>query len=123
MTHDAWLAEHSYLRPLASFHDQVNGTLNEILTFSDCIPAWANYQDDFDAGVPLLQSSRSAIDLGPAKTIIKMLLERLAATSLPDPTGEQIRTLCAELRSGPNAPQQAIAWLLYDAPFALSYPG
>jgi len=123
MTHDAWLAGHPYLQPLASFHDQVNGALDEILTVSDCIPAWANYQDDFDAVVPLLQSPRSAIDLGPAKIILKMLLEGLAATSLPDPPGEQIRTLHAELSSDPDAPQHAIAWLLYDAPFAFSYPG
>ena len=93
MTQDAWLAGHSYLQPLASFHDQVNGALDEILTVSNCIPIWANYENDFASGVPLLQSSRSAIDLGPAKIILKMLLERLAATSLPDPPREQIRGL------------------------------
>ena len=93
MTHDAWLAGHSYLQPLASFHNQVNSALDEILTVSNCVPAWADYENDFDAGVPLLQSSRSAIDLGPAKTIIKMLLERLATTPLPEPTADQIRTL------------------------------
>src|SRR5690242_7489615 len=101
MKHDTWLATHSYLQPLASLHAQVNGALDDILTTCNHVPAWANYEDDFVAGVPLLQSSRTAIDLGPAKTIIKMLLERLAATSLPDPTGEEIRSLCAEMRCDP----------------------
>jgi len=123
MTQDAWLATHIYLEPLASLHAQVNGALDDIVTTCNHVPAWANYEDDFDAGVPLLQSSRSAIDLEPAKTIVKMLLERLAAASLPHPPREQIRTLYAELRCDPDAPRHAIAWLLYDAPFAFSYPG
>ena len=87
MTHDTWLAAHSYLQPLASLQEQVNSTLDEILTVSDCIPVWDNYADDFHAGVPLLQSSKSGIDFKPAERIIALLLERLAINVVAAPAG------------------------------------
>ncbi len=123
MTHDTWLATHSYLQPLASLQEQVNSTLDEILTVSDCIPVWDNYADDFHAGVPLMQSSKSGIDFKPAERIIALLLERLASTSLPHPLAEQISTLDAEMRHDPDAPGEAMAGLLDDASLTSAYPG
>jgi len=123
MTQDAWLATHTYLQPLASLHAQVNGALDEILTVCDCIPAWANYADDFHAGVPLLRSSRAGIDFKPAEKIVVLLLERLASMPLPRPLTEQIRTLDAEMRHDAEAPRRAVAWLLHDVSLAPSYPG
>ena len=123
MTQHRWLAAHPYLQPLAAFHDQVNGALDSILTTCNHVPAWANYEDDFDAGVPLLQSSRSAIDLEPAKKIVTTLVERLVPTSLPHPLARQIKTLHAELCCDGDTPQRALAWLLHNAPFSFSYPG
>jgi FdhE protein len=123
MTHDTWLATHSYLQPLALLHAQVNGALEEILTVSNCLPAWAGYADDFHAGVPLLQSPRSGIDFKPAETIITLLLERLASTQLPRPLAEQISTLDAEMRQHPATPRRVVAGLLHEASLTSSYPG
>lgn len=123
MTHDTWFATHSYLQPLASLQEQVNSTLDEILTVSDCIPVWDNYADDFHAGVPLLQSSKSGIDFKPAERIITLLLERLTSMPLPHPLAAQISTLDEEIRHDPDASRRVVAGLLDDASFISSYPG
>ena len=123
MTQHKWLAAHPYLHSLASFHAHVNRVLEGIPTVSIQIPVWNNYADDFDAGVPLLRSSKAGIDLKPAEQIIALLLERLASASLPRQLAEQIRTLDLELRGSADAPHRAMAWLLHNAEFTSSSPG
>lgn len=123
MTQHSWLAAHPYLQPLASFHAQVDSALDELLITSDHIPAWDNYADDFHAGVPLLRSSKAGIDFKPAEKIIVLLLKRLTTISLPAPLEEQVKILSAELRDEIGAPQQAIAWLLYDGETISLCPG
>ena len=95
MTHDTWLATHSYLQPLASLQEQVNSTLDEILTVSDCIPVWDNYPMIFMPVCLYCRAPKAASIFEPAERIIALLLERLASTSLPDPLAEESNTLDA----------------------------
>lgn len=123
MTQHNWLVAHPYLQPLASFHAEVNSALDELLVTSDHVPAWDNYAADFHAGVPLLQSSKVAIDLKSAERLLISLIERLTAIPLPQPLAEQVGTLDAELRRSNDAPRCAMAWLLHDGAIASLYPG
>lgn len=123
MTQDGWLAEHPYLQPLASLHTIVNIAMAEVPVVSPLVPEWDCYAGDFHAGLPLLQSSRAAIDLKPAARTIVLLVEKLASSSSPGTLAEDSRTLHAELCLNCDAPRLAVDWLLYDQTFACSDPG
>src|SRR6476619_5931642 len=123
MTLDTWLATHSYLQPLALLHEQVNTAIGEISATRPPIPRWDNYSDDFHTGVPLLQSSKAGIDLEPAEGMITLLVEKLAASSLPGRLAEESKTLDAELCHEKNSLRHALGWLICDVAFPCSYPG
>lgn len=123
MTHDTWLATHSYLQPMASLQQQVNTAMSGISAMSPPIPRWDNYSDDFQTGVPLLQSSKAGVDLEPAERMIASLIEKLASSSLPGGLAEESKALDAELCHERNALRHALAWLICDVAFPCSYPG
>jgi FdhE protein len=123
MTRDVWLARHPFLQPVADLHSQVDTALAEVFIPSPAIPLWDDYLDDFYAGVPLLQSSKVAIDLNPVGITVAALLEELASKSLPGRLGEETRALDAELHQDPDAPRRAVAWLFASDSFAPTCPG
>lgn len=123
MTQDRWLVTHPYLEPLASFHTIVNTAMAEISATTPPVPEWEQYADDFHAGVPLLQSSKAAIDLEPAARMMVLLVERLASSSSPGTLAEDCRTLHVELSRKMNKAGHNVDWLLYDEDFACSDPG
>jgi FdhE protein len=123
MTRDVWLARHPYLQPVADLNAQVDTALAEVFIPSPAIPKWDDYLEDFQAGVPLLRSSKIAIDLNPVATAIASLVEELASKSLPGRLPEEIRALHAELHQDPDAPRRAVAWLLASDSFVPISPG
>jgi FdhE protein len=123
MNQNGWLKTHSYLQPLASLQAQINAEIAEIPIVRPSIPEWDGYADDFYAAVPLLHSPKARIDLDPVEKYIALLVEKLAASSLPYSLAEESKVLNTELCQAPNAPCAAVGWLLHDAPFTTSVPG
>jgi FdhE protein len=123
MTQNAWLESHPYLQPVAEFHSQVEIAAAGIPNKSAGIPDLNDYLDDYQAGVPLLRSSRAAIDCEPATGMLARLVESLASKELPEKLAAECGALSAQLRSEPNAPQRAIQWLLGDVEFEPANPG
>jgi FdhE protein len=83
VTLDIWLAKHPYLRPVADLHAVVNAAVAGISLPRADIPRWSDYIEDFHAGIPLLKSSRAAIDLSPLDDVVASLMESLASSALP----------------------------------------
>jgi FdhE protein len=78
VTLDAWLRTHEYLQPIARVRSRIDASLGAL----DGVarpepPLWSGYAADFLAGVPLLQSAGTAIDLEPTERAIAALGERL----------------------------------------------
>jgi FdhE protein len=82
MTLQEWLAKHPYLQPVAELHATVDSALNAIDVPRAGIPDWVAYAEDFHAGVPLLHSSRVAIDPAPVERSLSALLGALSGTTL-----------------------------------------
>src|SRR6185436_19654956 len=100
MTRDAWLTRHPYLRPVAVEHAVVKRAAADIPAPESPTPDWDGYASDFRAGVPLLESSKVAMDLLPPEDAVRSLIARLVSSPLPDPMAQQCRALAAELESG-----------------------
>jgi hypothetical protein len=64
MTHDVWLVKHPYLQPVADLQALIDCAVAEVSIPCACIPTWEDYLGDFHFGIPLLRSSRVAIDFG-----------------------------------------------------------
>jgi FdhE protein len=123
MTQDAWLASHPYLRSIAEFDAQVATAAASLTSSSARIANWGDYLGDYQARIPLLRSSRVAIDFEPAEAILVSLVESLAAKPLPDKLAAECRGLGNQLRAEVNAPRRAIAWLLDDEVFKPAHAG
>jgi FdhE protein len=123
MNQNGWLETHSYLQPLASLQAHINAEIAEIPIACPSIPEWDGYADDFYTAVPLLHSPKAGIDLDPVEKYIALLVQKLAASSLPYSLAEESKVLNIELCHALNAPCAAVGWLLYGAPFTTSVPG
>ena len=112
MTQESWLAKHSYLKRVAEFQAHVEEAAAIVPSALACIPNWTDYEPDYLAGVPLLQSSRSKIDLTPAEITLEKLIKKLDSTPLPDKLAQVIRDLPAELPQHMDASQCIVVNLL-----------
>jgi FdhE protein len=102
MTLDAWLATHPYLRPAADLQALLDATAASISVPAAPLPRWDEYADDFQAGVPLLRSSKAAIDLSRIENTLRILVTALASSALPEALAEQCRALEADLQTHPE---------------------
>ena len=124
MTLDSWLKAHAYLRPLAGFCVEVESAATQVVDARVApIPCWEDYEHDFQAGVPLLQSSLAAIDLEPAGRLVVELVEQLAKRSLAGTVAADVRLLGDELRRDVAPARRIASWLIGDGGFAPSRPG
>ncbi len=123
MTRDAWLAAHPYLQPVADVHTLVETAAAEIGVPVASIPDWDDYAPDFYAGVPLLRSSKAAIDLSAPEQAVLSLIEKLASSPLPEKLAQQCRVLEAELHSVRDSPEHTEAGLLTTDAFSPTHPG
>ncbi len=77
-----WIARHPYLRPVAELHASVDRALETVSIPAAAAPDWPTYADDFQAGVPLLQSTAVTVDLTPIEPALRSLLSALSSTPL-----------------------------------------
>ena len=123
MTADAWLTNHPYLQGVADLHAIVERSVSSISPANATALTLDDYRDDFLRGVPLLHSSAIVIDWTPVEKSIQAIVGNLASSLLSGKLTEEVRTLCAELRSDPCAPHHIVAWLLLQDDFVFSCPG
>ena len=123
MTQEVWLESHPYLQRVADFYAQVEIAAAAFPNGRVRIPNWNDYLSDYQAGIPLLRSSHTAIDFQPAEDTLVLLVENLATRALPEKLAAECQASGAQLRSEPNAPQRAIRWLLGDEEFEPAHPG
>jgi len=122
MTHDAWLAKHPYLQLVADLQALIDVAAAEACIPCTCTPTWEAYLGDFHFGIPLLRSSRVAIDFGPVERSVTSLVQRLTSKPLPVRLAEETRALDAELHGDPDFPRCAVAWLIDKDSFTPTYP-
>ena len=125
LTRDGWVDAHAYLRPVAQLCARVESLAADVVAAhgSPALPAWDDYEDDFREGIPLLQSSAAAIELGPAGKMTASLVERMASDSVDGKLASEAAALAAELRARPDAPRLIAAWLLGEEIFDPPSPG
>jgi FdhE protein len=108
---------------VADVHTLVEAAATEIGIPAAPIPDWEDYVGDFHAGVPLLQSSKVAIDLSRPEDAVLSLIEQLASSPLPGTLAQQCRVLEAELHRAAEAPGLAEAGVLSKNSFSPTHPG
>jgi FdhE protein len=123
MTRDVWLVKHPYLQGVADLQALIDSAVAEIPIPGAGLPSWDNYVSDFHAGMPLLRSSRVAIDFRDVETVLTSLVEALASKPLPGNLAQDSRALEAQLHSDRNSPRRALAWLLDNDSFTPTTPG
>jgi len=111
MTKDVWLTRHPYLQPMADLQGRVESALRETLTVTAAIPPWDSYIVDFQNGVPLLHSSSVEIDLIPAESTLRVLLEKMVSR-LPGKLAHEATVLSTELIGEFATPGRIADWLL-----------
>jgi FdhE protein len=117
MTQEAWLTGHPYLLCVAEFHAQVARAAVGLLSALACVPNWHDYEGEYLAGVPLLRSCSSIIDLRPVGITLEALIGKLGSPLLPDKLVQDIRDLQVASGRDPDFSQRAVARLLDpDAP-------
>ena len=82
MTREAWLTKHPYLKPLADMDAAVQAAVADAAIPVARMPEWEQYALDFSAGVPLLHSSATPIDLAWSEDAVVSMVERLDLSGL-----------------------------------------
>ena len=88
-----------------------------------CVPNWHDYEGEYTAGVPLLRSCSSTIDLRLVGITLEELIGKLGSARLRDKLVEDIRDLQLELGRDPDFAQRAVAGLLDPDGPRSTHPG
>jgi FdhE protein len=123
MTRDVWLAKHPHLQRVADLQALVDAAVAEVHIPVPRIPSWDDYISDFHAGIPLLLSSKVAIDFRDIERVLTSLIEALASKLVPGKLAQDSRTLETQLHAGLDSPRKALAWLLDNDSFTPTNPG
>jgi FdhE protein len=123
MTQDTWLVKHPYLQRVADLQALVDAAVAEIPIPGVCVPSWDDYIPDFHAGIPLMLSSKVAIDLRDVERVLTSLVEVLALKPLPGRLAQDRLTLEAQLHADRDSPRRALAWLFDNDSFIPTNPG
>ena len=122
MTQDVWLVKHPYLQRMADLEALINAAMAEVSIPGACVPSWDDYISDFHAGIPLLLSSRVAIDFRDMERVLTSLVEALALKLLQGKLAQDCRTLEDQLHGDLDSPRRALAWLLDNDSFTPTNP-
>ena len=122
MTQQVWLETHSYLRPLADLAADVDRSAAGLEVGSAGIPVWDDYRPDFLAGVSLLSSGGTSVNLEPGGQLAAALIARLASAST-NWLADQARALDADLNSAPYAARRIADFLIGDEAVTPPFPG
>jgi FdhE protein len=121
---DSWLERHAFLRPLAGFCAQVESMATRIVGERVApLPCWEDYTNDFQQGVPLLQSTLAAIDFEPAGLLAIELVDQVAASAFAGTRAAAIRLDAEQLRREVAPARRIAAWLIGDRGFTPAHPG
>jgi FdhE protein len=123
MTQDVWLVKHPYLQRVADLQALVDAAVAEVGMPGAYVPSWDDYISDFHAGIPLLLSSKVAIDFRDMERVLTSLVEALALKLLSGKLAQDSRTLEAQLHGDLDSPRRALAWLLDNDSFTPTNPG
>jgi FdhE protein len=123
VTRDGWLAKHPYLQPVGELHALVDATADAISIPTARTPHWAEYTEDFHAGVPLLQSSKVVIGVSHLEKTVLSLIEALPASALPGTLAEQCRALKARLHADRDFLGLTVAEVLHEDVHVPAYSG
>jgi len=119
-----WIERRPFLRPLAGFCAQVEALAAQAVGDRVApLPCWDDYTPDFQAGIPLLQSTLAAIDLEPAGGFAIALVERMAASPSAGARAAALRPLAEQLRREVAPSRRVASWLLGDRGFEPAQPG
>jgi len=123
MTRDVWLVKHPYLQRVADLQALVDAAVAEVHIPGACVPSLDDYISDFHAGIPLLLSSKVAIDFRDMERVLTPPIEALASKPLPGKLAQDSRTLATQLHGDHDSPRRALAWLLDSNSFTPTNPG
>jgi FdhE protein len=87
------------------------------------VPAWEAFQEDLEAGIPLLSSAGARVDLEPVGGVVARLVQRLETEPLPGPIAAEVRALAAELSRRPELSSRIVPFLLGDDSVEVPSPG
>ena len=111
MRQDTWLTAHPYLLSVAQFHAQVEKASACLPSALACMPNWSDYKSDYLAGVPVLRSPGSTIDLKPVEIALEVLLQKLSSAPLPFEIAHNIKDLDVKFRKDPSFSSHAVTSL------------
>jgi hypothetical protein len=100
VTRESWLARHPYLQPVASLRALVESAAAQVSETVIREPDWQDYQPDFQAGIPPLDSERAAVSVSDPVNVVLSMLDALLSMPLPAALGDQGRALQADLKTG-----------------------
>src|SRR5262245_29223102 len=100
MTYETWLARHPYLRPMADVRAFVDAAAARVVSPATAgEPDWQVYQEDFKAGVPLLDSTNAAIGVSDPSSVVRSMLAELRPMPLPPVLAKQCLALETDLQT------------------------
>jgi FdhE protein len=99
---DGWLTRHPYLQPVADVCALVEAAAARMPVFEIAPVQWQAYLDDFQAGVPLLQSESAAVDMADPVSVVLAMLDLLNELPAPSSLAPRFRALSANLRAQPE---------------------
>jgi FdhE protein len=112
MTCDAWVSRHPYLQPIAAARVLVEAAAAKVARSAVDVPDWERYADDFQCGVPLLQSERAGVDLDDPASVVHQMVDELMSMPLPGWLARQCEPLQAD--PSPAAGMSALSrWLFW----------
>jgi FdhE protein len=123
VTLDDWIREHAFLQPIARLRTRIDAAIKSAAIPHPPIPDWDDYREDFAAGVPLLHSADTDIDLGPAGAAVVALVHSLTACPLAGAIAFDVRVLSVELPRGDASARRVADWLIGDESWTPSRPG
>ena len=123
VTRKDWVANHSFLQPMDQLDSIVEELVAELAIPSPAIPQWQAYAADYAAGVPLLQSASTTLDIGALSNALKALASKLGSKTLAGDVAARSRDLDDELHRDNGASGRGIAWLLGRSHFESAHAG
>lgn len=123
MTLELWISTHPYLRPMGNFCSRITEAVNRVPITTAPIPNWADYQEEYEQGLPMLRSSLVALKSEEIAGIVSSLLEALSAIPPSEALSKECADLALHFRGNSTELQHAIRWLLIDDGSPPVHPG
>jgi FdhE protein len=123
VTLDDWIRAHAFLQPMARLRARIDAAIEAAAVPHPAVPDWDDYREDFAAGVPLLHSAETGIDLGPAGAAVVALIHTLTSCPLEGAIAHDVRVLSVELPRGEASGRRVADWLLGDESWTPSRAG